>query len=157
MILKLLIVCLVLLAAWYVFITSRSKKIISFKETYDLTGLPIVTFIHKGHKVNFLLDTGSSLSFINRSVAIDLNLEVKESTVSYNGVDGKESFVDGQTVFEFEYKDDIYFYVFMVSDFSEAFESVRAETGVRIDGLLGASFFAKYKYILDFKEFKAIK
>ena len=50
-------------------IKKSNRKKISFKEAIDLTELPVVTFISKGRKLNFLLDTGANNSILNASVA----------------------------------------------------------------------------------------
>ena len=39
-----------------------NRKKISFKEALSLTELPVVTFIGKGKKLNFLIDTGANNS-----------------------------------------------------------------------------------------------
>ena len=46
----------------------KSYNKISFKETLDLTDLPIVTFEQNGNKINFLLDTGANRSVINKAI-----------------------------------------------------------------------------------------
>ena len=44
---------------------NRKKVKMSFKESMNLTELPIVTFYNGTNKLNFLLDTGSNLCVIN--------------------------------------------------------------------------------------------
>ena len=39
---------------------------------------------------------------------------------------------------------------FQVVDMTAAFDSVKAETGVTIVGILGNDFFQNYKYVLDY-------
>ena len=55
-----------------------NRKKISFKEALDLTELPVVTFIGKGKKLNFLIDTGANNSILNESVAMKMKLKYEE-------------------------------------------------------------------------------
>ena len=49
-------------------IRKRNNSKISFKEAMDLVELPVVTFYNGDTKLNFLLDTGSNVSYINNSI-----------------------------------------------------------------------------------------
>jgi hypothetical protein len=51
---------------------------------------------------------------------------------------------------DLEYKGNIYEGHFMVKDLGESMDMVKQEYGVRIHGVLGAKFFDKYSYVLDF-------
>lgn len=132
-------------------IKKANRKRISFKEAIDLVELPVVTFISKGRKLNFLLDTGANNSILNESVAADMNLEVEK-------FDGVETNTAGGSIclntivnLDIQYDDKrIYNENFLISNMDEAFNSVKTETGVMIHGILGSNFFTKNKYIIDF-------
>ena len=47
--------------------SKRYKRGISFRESLDLTGLPVITFNQGKNKFNFLLDTGATNSVINET------------------------------------------------------------------------------------------
>ena len=49
-------------------IRKKNNSKISFKEAMDLAELPVVTFYNGDVKLNFLLDTGSNISYINKSI-----------------------------------------------------------------------------------------
>ena len=55
-----------------------NRKKISFKEALDLTELPIVTFIGKGRKLNFLIDTGANNRVTNLVIKFDDKREYDE-------------------------------------------------------------------------------
>ena len=123
----------------------------SFKEALDLVELPIVTFLNKGIKLNFLLDTGSSQSIINESMLPSLDTKKSEDSMIIVGVEGNKVSSDLCTM-KVGYKDQEFAHTFAIKDLDEAFGVVKQESGVQIHGILGSDFLQKYKYVLDFKE-----
>lgn len=151
----LLIICVTLFVALFVTffedLKRSNRKRISFKEAMDLTELPVVTFIGKGRKLNFLIDTGANNSILNESVVNKMKLKCEEfEGVETNTAGGNINLnkVTNLTI-KFDDKRE-YDECFLVSNMDEAFNSVKAETGVMIHGILGSNFFAKNKYIIDF-------
>ena len=132
----------------------KKREHISFREAMDLVELPIVTFYNKGAKLNFLLDTGSDLSYINKSILS--SLEYKEVNESRNIISvGGNSQTLGCCDMTVTYKNQKFIDRFYISDLDEAFGAIKTETGVQIHGILGSKFFAKYKYILNFESLVA--
>lgn len=132
-------------------IVKRNNSKISFKESMDLTELPIVTFYNKDTKLNFLLDTGSNDSHINSSILPSLeyeNINRETSVIGFRG-DSTENKFCKMTVF---YKNQKFEDEFSIADLDEAFDVVKRESGVQIHGILGSKFFEKYRYVLDFSE-----
>lgn len=128
----------------------KKRENMSFREAMDLVELPIVTFYNKDTKLNFLLDTGSDLSYINKSILP--SLEYKEINESRNIISvGGNSQSLGCCDMTVTYRNQKFIDRFYISDLDEAFGAIKAETGVQIHGILGSKFFAKYKYILDFE------
>ena len=128
----------------------KKRENISFREAMDLVELPVVTFYNKDTKLNFLLDTGSDLSYINKSILP--SLEYKEVNESRNIISvGGNSQSLGCCDVTVIYRNQKFIDKFCISDLDEAFNVIRAETGVQIHGILGSKFFVKYKYILDFE------
>lgn len=117
----------------------------------DLVELPIITFYNKDKKLNFLLDTGSDLSYINKSILPSLEyIEINESrNIISVGGNSQSLGCCNMTV---TYKSQKFIDRFYISDLDEAFAAIKAETGVQIHGILGSKFFVKYKYVLDFKD-----
>ena len=156
MIINIIIILFVILALGFVInliegVSKNNRHKISFKEALDLTELPVVTFIGKGKKLNFLIDTGANNSILNESVVKSMKLECKEfDGVETNTAGGNINL--NQVVSLVIKFDDTRMYdeCFLVANMDEAFNSVKAETGVTIHGILGSNFFAKYKYIIDY-------
>lgn len=126
----------------------------SFRETMDLTGLPIVTFKQGENKFNFVLDTGAYSSIIDSRVLDKLQYtELEGKSVGY-GVDGVEHHMDivGITL---TYKDKDYSDAFRVLNMTASFDALKRDYGVTVHGLLSSAFFERYKYMLNYKELVA--
>lgn len=129
----------------------RKKVEMSFKESMNLTELPIVTFYNGSTKLNFLLDTGANLCVINSRIIDSLNYKKLDEKGSVFGMEG--NFVDIDYIsMDFTYNSKSYSSSFQVVDMQEAFDRIKQESGVTVHGILGSKFFEEYKYVLDFKE-----
>ena len=132
-------------------IRKRNNSKISFKEAMDLVELPVVTFYNGDTKLNFLLDTGSNVSYINSSIIPLLVHEKTDKEMNTIGIEGNK--VSNQFCkMSVTYKNQVFEEEFSIADLDEAFSVVKQESGVQIHGILGSKFFDKYKYVLDFKE-----
>ena len=135
-------------------IRKRNNSKISFKEAMDLVELPVVTFYNGDTKLNFLLDTGSNVSYINNSIIPLLIHEKTDKKMDTIGIEGNK--VSNQFCkMSVTYKNQVFEEEFSIANLDEAFDVVKQESGVQIHGILGSKFFEKYKYILDFKELTA--
>ena len=132
-------------------IRKRDNSKISFKEAMDLVELPVVTFYNGDTKLNFLLDTGSNVSYINNSIIPFLAHEKTGKEMNTIGIEGNK--VSNQFCkMSVTYKNQVFEEEFSIADLNEAFSVVKQESGVQIHGILGSKFFERYKYVLDFKE-----
>ena len=161
MIVGIIVAVIALILGVVVFVHFQNKQYdkISFKETLDLTGLPIITFHHKDAqnndiKLNFLLDTGATNSIIHAPVVnVCKTVELQGQTVmcGLEGTNRTASNVgiilerDGK-----EFRD-----AFQVSDMSSIFGQIKEVTGATLHGVLGDSFFRRYKYVIDFEDYIA--
>ena len=128
----------------------KKRENMSFREAMDLVELPVVTFYNKDAKLNFLLDTGSDLSYINKSILPSLKYKEVNESRSIISVGGNSQTL-GCCDMTVTYKNQKFIDRFYISNLDEAFGAIKAETGVQIHGILGSKFFTKYKYILDFE------
>lgn len=129
----------------------QKKRVnMSFKEAMDLTELPIITFINGNKKLNFLLDTGSNICQINSSLMPELEYKMIEGkTLDIIGIEGNK-ITSGFCEMTVKYKNQEFVGEFFIHDLSQAFDTIKAENGVQIHGIIGSLFLQKYKYILDF-------
>ena len=154
-IISLILVLILILIVCYVIKINRRKDIMSLKESLDLTGVPIVTFTQDNIKYNFLLDTGSDVSYINSTIVNNIKNEPTNRSlgglISAEGLNTKSITV---VKIPFVYKKTAFAEDFAVVDLTDAFAQIKEENGVTLHGILGNTFFTKYGYILDFKELK---
>lgn len=131
--------------------SKKYKRAISFREALDLAGLPVITFTQGNNKFNFLFDTGATNSVINASVLNNIKHSIIEGAeCEVYGIEGsiqKVNFVNIKFERDLEYED-----AFQAVDMAAAFDQVKAETGVTIHGILGNTFFQKYKYVIDYAD-----
>lgn len=129
----------------------KNESKISFRESMDLTELPVVTFYNGDKKLNFLLDTGSNVSHINSSVIHLLDHTKTDQKTDTIGMEGNKVSNDicKMTVY---YRNQRFEEDFIISDLNDAFDIIKQEDGVQIHGILGSKFFEKYRYVLDFSE-----
>lgn len=130
----------------------KRKHYMSFLEGLDLTGFPIVTMSNNGTKMNFVLDTGSVHSLINKDIIENLIYKETSYVVTISGIDDKHREDEPAITMELSYKDKTVRGMFVMTDLSSIFNSVKKETGVQLHGLLGSDFFKQNKYIIDFNE-----
>ena len=131
-------------------INKKNKSKISFKESMDLTELPVITFVNNNVKLNFLLDTGSNNSLINKSILNMLDYKELDGTSKLIGVEGN-NIKNSICEMKIEYKDYVFDTTFNIADLDTPFNVIKQEDGVQLHGILGSLFFQKYKYILDFQ------
>lgn len=154
------IICVIILIITAAIITGilagikKKNSEISFREAMDLVELPVITFYNGDRKINFLLDTGSNISYLNKSVVSSLVVESTGEESNIIGIEGNKvnckicKMIIRRKNQEFEEE-------FSIADLDKAFRIVREESGVQIHGILGSRFFEKYKYVLDFKDYIA--
>ena len=134
----------------------KSTSTISFKEGLDLTELPIATFNCGNKKLHFLLDTGSSISYINQDVLPKIEYTTTGNASRVVGMEGNAAEINHYLI-KIEYKDNTFEEEFGAANLTSAFQAISKENGVELHGILGSKFFEKYKYILDFKELTAYR
>lgn len=125
---------------------------ISFRESMDLVELPIVTFMNNGRKLNFLLDTGASYSSINEAALEGLSYVDTGETGFGIGIEGTVKEDRGYIRMDVGYRSQSYEDDFQVVDLSQAFGMIKQECGINLHGILGSTFFQKYRYVLNFDE-----
>lgn len=123
----------------------------SFQNSMDLAELPVVTFRQGDKKINFLLDTGSNNCVIDSNILKSIDHKMLDVETNILGLEGNAQ-KTGVCTIKMTYKDKEYEYPYVIQDMSAAFDSIKKETGVIVNGMLGSKFFNEFKYVLDFDE-----
>lgn len=146
----LLMLILISISAFIIFkAIHKNKTKISFRESMDLTDLPVITFMNNNKKLNFLLDTGSNESYINLPILKDLDYIMLDKSAEMMSIDGSKADTK-KCMMKIFYKNNSFETIFHIYDMESAFSTIKNESGVQIHGILGSLFFQKYKYVLDF-------
>lgn len=151
-----LIVLAVIFAIYRVTSKIDNKNSISFMETFNLTEMPIVTFLAGDSKINFLLDTGSTQSFISKEASrlvTGTEMMCGMNLISAQGAEGLTCKVIDTTL---TYKDrDYEVRLFVNKGLDATFNEMKSSKGVNLHGVLGADFLDKHSYIVDFEKYLA--
>jgi len=150
--------CILLVIGIIIFIASKThkqKEGFSFRNAFKLTGLPVLLFEQGETTLKFILDTGSSVCILDEASISKLKdfkyLDKKSNLVDVNG--GKVTRKYG--IFKFKCENIDFENEFLVSDLTNIRESVKEDSGISIDGIVGSDFFSKYQYIIDFDKYLA--
>lgn len=135
-------------------IVCKKKHRMSFRETFDLTGLPIVTFQSGYNKFNFILDTGAAYNAVDSAAIKEMLFESLDGTTKVYGIEGNLKNAD-RVVLYLSYKDEGFYDVFACYDLSKVFAKLKNAYGATVHGLISSSFLEKYKYKIDFKSMVA--
>lgn len=127
----------------------KNPSAISFKQGFDLTNIPVVTFYQGNQKINFILDTGASENIIDKEFLKCLEHTEEKLTDRIWGIEGNGIAVNSCFI-KISYNDIQFNTRFLVNDLSKVFTAIRQSSGVILHGILGSGFFNQYKYVLDF-------
>lgn len=142
------ILLLVILIAFLInTIEDYHKRIIPFLE-FKKVEYPIVTFYQNGKPFNFLIDSGSNMSFITNKTFNSMEYEPANYTMNVEGVDNISETVEFYNI-RFNFKDKIFVNAFGLKDID--FSIIKQNTGYNIDGIIGSLFLDKYGMMLDFE------
>lgn len=164
MVLKIVISLLIVCAAFVAHIVDkvrlRERNKMSFMEAFNLTEMTIVTLFNDGHKLNFLLDTGSNDAYISKSASQIEGLSfknIKAEGISVTGSMGTcnstEAIRIPLTYKDYTYNTDLY----ILDSLDDSFKSIKESDGVQLHGILGTLFLQKHNFVLDFDELVAYK
>lgn len=130
----------------------KEYKAISFEETFNKTGLPVISLYNDAKQLNFLLDTGSDCCVLNSKELKYLHYtdtKKKTSTVDSSGVNQRNiirlALNDGDNIIHCE---------FIVMDLSAQFNEIYSKDKVRIHGILGSKFCKATGLVIDFNKLK---
>ena len=127
-------------------------KAVSFEETFNKTGLPIITLYNDAKELNFLLDTGSDCCVINSTELKYLHYTSSQETISTVDANG----ISRKRVVNIALNDgaDLIYCTFVVMNLSAQFDEIHSKDGVRIHGILGSKFCKEAGLVIDFENLK---
>lgn len=152
----LIIVLITLIILYKLINKSDIDTTISFRETFNLTDMPIVTFFAGKNKLNFLIDTGASNSHISNKASklVEGSKESVEAEVT--SATGTESMTCEQINTKLTYNDKNFkVKLFVNKSLDVSFKDLKKNQGILLHGILGTDFLNEYSYIIDFEKYLA--
>lgn len=126
----------------------RQSKVLKF--TY-INDTPILSVSQTDVKLNFILDTGSSISAINNNALDMIITQPTNTSCDFIGIEGNAANAQCYEI-EFMYDDKFYIHEFACVDLNTAFENVSQAIDIPIHGILGCDFLNAYNFTIDFKQ-----
>ena len=130
---------------------------VSFKKGFVSPNIPLATFYQGDKELTFLLDTGSEYNVTNKKALGTIEhtiLDNGDTMHTLSGVGGTEQVSNCSIAFSCGKEE--YTAQFLVSESVDAaFEMIRKEHGITIDGILGSIFLKENNVVLDFQNFAA--
>lgn len=159
MVMEYIFIVIFLVAIYIVYKVSSkedNKNSISFMETFNLTEMPIVTFFAGDTKINFLIDTGSSQSFISQNSSSLITGTEAVCEMSVTSAQGTEDMTCKMIETVLTYKDRDYdVKLFVNKSLDVSFSDLKNQKGIVLHGILGSDFLDKYSYVMDFEKYLA--
>lgn len=113
---------------------------------------PIVELKVNNSNYNFIIDTGSEKSFINKKI-VESNItdSVYISTLNFDGItDDKKSYIVKILI------NDSIDVNMLTIDINSIQENIFIKSGIIVDGIIGSDILSKYNAIIDYKNNKLI-
>lgn len=125
---------------------------ISFKDTFVKTDVAVISLYNNGKKLNFIVDSGSSLSLITKSVIPELKYEtLGASGAEFSTFNGDANLRGYEAIkMSLTGKSNTFLSDFVVADLDSSFLWDKDELGEKIHGILGSKFLQEQGLLLDF-------
>lgn len=125
---------------------------IGLNEVMIKDGIPVIPAKIEGNPINLLIDSGANVSYLNNKIFRPNDHIVNTfQTYGIGGIIESCSCMYKTRIGAF--CDDV---EFALNDLSESMDAYSNMYGVKIDGLLGSDFLAKYKCHIDFENLSLI-
>lgn len=125
---------------------------IALNKTMVEHGIPVIAAVIDGQIINLLVDSGANASYLN-STTFKPNDKVTNTFQTY-GIGGViDSCACMYPIRIGSFQDDV---EFALNDLSQSMDGYHEMYGIRIEGLLGSDFLAKYKCHIDFENLSLI-
>lgn len=123
----------------------------SFNKDYKSLSLVVISLYNNDKPYNFIIDTGSTYSVIDKKALEEENLEFEEidKKGSIYGMDGKTIPVD-YIEMNLKYDDNtLYYETFQIVEMG-GFNNIKETDGIKVIGILGNSFLSRYKFKINY-------
>jgi hypothetical protein len=135
-------------------LVNKANYTFPFEESMDTVKLPIISFEHKGKIVNFIIDSGSTHSIIEKNYIEEFEYMTATNAKGYvRGINGEKVETTLARV-ELVKNGHIFSDVFQVLPVP-TLKIQEQKHGIKIHGLLGSQFLKKYRFLINYKYLNA--
>ena len=142
------LVVIVVSLIYGIFKNNNNYDKISFEESFNKAGLPIITLYNDCYPLNFLVDTGSDDNFIDTNIL--QYVHYIETDDQHEVICASGSTVSKGIIVRINDGEDTVEEKFYTIDIS----SVNTYKDIKINGILGSRFCADAKFVIDFSDMK---
>lgn len=122
------------------------------QSTLNAVGVPIIALYNNNRRFNFLIDSGANLSLIDSNILSELKYRNLNTKGTMYGIGGNT--IDVTYIkMNLHIEDCVFKENFQVVDLTPTFIKIEKENGVKIHGVLGNSFFEKYKGVINYEKY----
>lgn len=139
-------VVIVIILIYGIFKNNHDYDKISFEESFNKAGLPIITLYNDCYPLNFLVDTGSDDNFIDTNIL--QYVHYIETDDQHEVICASGSTVSKGIIVRINDGEDTVEEKFYTIDIS----SVNTYKDIKINGILGSRFCADAKFVIDFND-----
>lgn len=139
-------IIIVAILVYGIFKNDHSYDKISFEESFNKAGLPIVTLYNDCYPLNFLVDTGSDDNFIDTNIL--QYVHYTETDDHHEVICASGSTTSRGIIVRINDGDDFVEEKFYTIDIS----SVNTYKDIKINGILGSKFCADAKFVIDYSD-----
>lgn len=139
-------VVIVVILIYGIFKNNYDYDKISFEESFNKAGLPIITLYNDCYPLNFLVDTGSDDNFIDTNIL--QYVHYIETDDHHEVICASGSTVSKGIIVRINDGEDTVEEKFYTIDIS----SVNTYKDIKINGILGSRFCADAKFVIDFSD-----
>ena len=140
------LVVIVVILIYGIFKNNHDYDKISFEESFNKAGLPIITLYNDCYPLNFLVDTGSDDNFIDTNIL--QYVHYIETDDQHEVICASGSTVSKGIIVRINDGEDTVEEKFYTIDIS----SVNTYKDIKINGILGSRFCADAKLVIDFSD-----
>lgn len=134
---------------------AANKYKVSFKKHFKKIKVPLIK-MKVGEELHyFLVDSGATDNVISKSFFDTIDhkcfndLHYAKPIVSANGTTKECPYMETTLSFKRDYFEDI---PFLITDIKDAVDFIKEKSNITIVGILGSTFFDKYRWAIDFDE-----
>lgn len=145
------IISLIVIIAIGIFFYCYPKDYIRITNTIERNGQIILSFYNNSHILNFIVDTGSEISYIDENVIDDIEPKMLyKCDTEIMSITGDTIKFDNKIIFSMLLKKNMFTHCFYVGDISNIVNSSLYD--IKIHGIIGNDFMIKYGYIIDYHD-----